>query len=233
MTEVRLPIRPGSRQRLREGRAARRRLGRRRGRRRALAGRRDDRRGRARLTAVGAHEVARTRARAGRCRAGARRGGCSPRRPRSPPRTARRRRPARARGLQAAPGRGSSTRAPSCAPPSAPGRAERGGDMQVTMTVNGEERSEEVEPRLLLVHFLRDTLGLTGTHWGCDTSNCGACAVLMDGEPGQVVHRARGDGRRARGRAPSRGWSRAASSTRSSRASWRSTACSAASARRG
>jgi aerobic carbon-monoxide dehydrogenase small subunit len=51
------------------------------------------------------------------------------------------------------------------------------------MTVNGEEVVEEVEPRLLLVHLLRDTLGLTGTHWGCDTSNCGACVVLMDGEP--------------------------------------------------
>src|SRR5437773_10737916 len=55
--------------------------------------------------------------------------------------------------------------------------------MEVTMTVNGEEVVEEVEPRLLLVHFLRDTLGLTGTHWGCDTSNCGACCVLLDGEP--------------------------------------------------
>ena len=55
--------------------------------------------------------------------------------------------------------------------------------MQVTMTVNGEEVTREVEPRLLLVHFLRDTLGLTGTHWGCDTSNCGVCVVLMDGEP--------------------------------------------------
>ena len=55
--------------------------------------------------------------------------------------------------------------------------------MQVTMTVNGAEVTREVEPRLLLVHFLRDTLGLTGTHWGCDTSNCGACVVLMDGEP--------------------------------------------------
>jgi carbon-monoxide dehydrogenase small subunit len=55
--------------------------------------------------------------------------------------------------------------------------------MQVTMTVNGEEVTHEVEPRLLLVHFLRDTLGLTGTHWGCDTSNCGVCVVLMDGEP--------------------------------------------------
>lgn len=55
--------------------------------------------------------------------------------------------------------------------------------MQVTMTVNGEEVTREIEPRLLLVHFLRDTLGLTGTHWGCDTSNCGICVVLMDGEP--------------------------------------------------
>ena len=55
--------------------------------------------------------------------------------------------------------------------------------MQVTVSVNGEEHTHDVEPRLLLVHFLRDTLGLTGTHWGCDTSNCGACVVLMDGKP--------------------------------------------------
>ena len=55
--------------------------------------------------------------------------------------------------------------------------------MQVTMTVNGRPVTEDVEPRLLLVHFIRQTLGLTGTHWGCDTSNCGACVVLMDGEP--------------------------------------------------
>jgi aerobic carbon-monoxide dehydrogenase small subunit len=55
--------------------------------------------------------------------------------------------------------------------------------MEVTLTVNGAERTSEIEPRLLLVHYLRDTLGLTGTHWGCDTSNCGACVVLMDGEP--------------------------------------------------
>jgi carbon-monoxide dehydrogenase small subunit len=55
--------------------------------------------------------------------------------------------------------------------------------MQVTMTVNGTEVTREVEPRLLLVHFLRDHLGLTGTHWGCDTSNCGTCVVWMDGEP--------------------------------------------------
>jgi carbon-monoxide dehydrogenase small subunit len=51
----------------------------------------------------------------------------------------------------------------------------------VSVTVNGTVQSRHVEPRLLLVHFLRDTLGLTGTHVGCDTSNCGACTVLVDG----------------------------------------------------
>ena len=55
--------------------------------------------------------------------------------------------------------------------------------MQVTVSVNGEEHVRDVEPRLLLVHFLRDELGKTGTHWGCDTSICGTCVVLMDGEP--------------------------------------------------
>ena len=55
--------------------------------------------------------------------------------------------------------------------------------MEVTMTVNGELVTRDVEPRLLLVHFLRETLDLTGTHWGCDTSNCGICVVLMDGQP--------------------------------------------------
>ena len=55
--------------------------------------------------------------------------------------------------------------------------------MQVEMTVNGEEVAGDVEPRMLLVHFLRDELNLTGTHWGCDTSNCGTCVVQMDGEP--------------------------------------------------
>jgi carbon-monoxide dehydrogenase small subunit len=55
--------------------------------------------------------------------------------------------------------------------------------MQVTMWVNGEEVSDEIEGRTLLVHFLRDQRGLTGTHWGCDTSNCGMCVVWMDGEP--------------------------------------------------
>ena len=55
--------------------------------------------------------------------------------------------------------------------------------MEVTMTVNGERVTRNVEPRLLLVHFLREDADLTGTHWGCDTSNCGACVVLMDGRP--------------------------------------------------
>jgi carbon-monoxide dehydrogenase small subunit len=53
----------------------------------------------------------------------------------------------------------------------------------ITVTVNGEERSAEVEPRLLLVHFLREKLALTGTHVGCDTTSCGACTVLVDGTP--------------------------------------------------
>jgi carbon-monoxide dehydrogenase small subunit len=55
--------------------------------------------------------------------------------------------------------------------------------VHVEMTVNGEEVVGDVEPRILLVHFLRDELNLTGTHWGCDTSNCGTCVVQMDGEP--------------------------------------------------
>jgi aerobic carbon-monoxide dehydrogenase small subunit len=55
--------------------------------------------------------------------------------------------------------------------------------MEINVTVNGEPRAADVEPRMLLVHMLRDKLELTGTHWGCDTSNCGACVVLMDGEP--------------------------------------------------
>jgi aerobic carbon-monoxide dehydrogenase small subunit len=55
--------------------------------------------------------------------------------------------------------------------------------MQVTVSVNDREHTRDIEPRLLLVHFLRDELRLTGTHWGCDTSNCGTCVVLMDGEP--------------------------------------------------
>ena len=55
--------------------------------------------------------------------------------------------------------------------------------MQINLTLNDAPVSAEAEARTLLVHFLRDNLGMTGTHWGCDTSNCGACVVLVDGEP--------------------------------------------------
>jgi aerobic carbon-monoxide dehydrogenase small subunit len=55
--------------------------------------------------------------------------------------------------------------------------------MKVSMRVNGKERSGDVEPRVLLVDFLRSNLVLTGTHIGCDTSSCGACTVLLDGDP--------------------------------------------------
>ena len=55
--------------------------------------------------------------------------------------------------------------------------------IRIRVKVNGTDHEAEVEPRLLLVHFLRDVLGLTGTHVGCDTTNCGACTVLFDGKP--------------------------------------------------
>ena len=55
--------------------------------------------------------------------------------------------------------------------------------MRVQLTINGEKREAEVEPRLLLVHLIRDVLRLTGTHIGCDTTHCGACTVLLDGRP--------------------------------------------------
>ena len=55
--------------------------------------------------------------------------------------------------------------------------------MNLELTVNGVPHSADVEPRLLLVHLLREKLGLTGTHVGCDTSSCGACTVLLDGVP--------------------------------------------------
>jgi aerobic carbon-monoxide dehydrogenase small subunit len=54
--------------------------------------------------------------------------------------------------------------------------------MRVNLTINGEHRSDDVEARLLLVHYIRDVVGLTGTHVGCETSLCGACTVLVDGK---------------------------------------------------
>ena len=55
--------------------------------------------------------------------------------------------------------------------------------MKVSMRINGAERTGDIEPRVLLVDFLRSNLALTGTHIGCDTTSCGACTVLLDGEP--------------------------------------------------
>jgi carbon-monoxide dehydrogenase small subunit len=56
-------------------------------------------------------------------------------------------------------------------------------ECRITVTVNGETRAVDVEPRVLLAHLLREGLGLTGTHIGCDTTSCGACTVLVDGRP--------------------------------------------------
>ena len=55
--------------------------------------------------------------------------------------------------------------------------------MQVTITINGEPVTRDIEPRTLLVHFVREDAGLRGTHWGCDTSNCGTCVLWVDGTP--------------------------------------------------
>ena len=70
--------------------------------------------------------------------------------------------------------------------------------IRIAMNVNGVEYAREVEPRLLLIHFLRDELGLTGSHWGCDTSNCGSCVVWLDQRPVKActVLAAMADGRR-------------------------------------
>jgi aerobic carbon-monoxide dehydrogenase small subunit len=69
--------------------------------------------------------------------------------------------------------------------------------MRITVTVNGESHSDEIEGRLLLVHYLRDMLGLTGTHVGCETTLCGACTIHLDGKPVKscTVLAAQADGR--------------------------------------
>ena len=96
--------------------------------------------------------------------------------------------------------------------------------------VNDVMLEAEVEPRLLLVHFIRETLGLTGTHWGCDTSNCGACTVLLDGEPVKscTMFAVRPTAARSR---RSRGCGAAQLSPPSGRLSRESTGCSAGIAR--
>lgn len=53
---------------------------------------------------------------------------------------------------------------------------------EITLTINGNQVTEEVDSRMLLVHFIREQLSLTGTHIGCDTSNCGACTIMLDGK---------------------------------------------------
>ena len=68
----------------------------------------------------------------------------------------------------------------------------------ITVTVNGTRHTSDVAPRLLLVHYLRDVLGLTGTHVGCDTSQCGACTIHVNGLAVKVLHDVRGTGRRGR-----------------------------------
>ena len=70
----------------------------------------------------------------------------------------------------------------------------------VHVKVNGRDHEAEIEPRLLLVHFIREVLALTGTHVGCDTTNCGACTVLLDGRPVKscTVFAVQADGREIR-----------------------------------
>ncbi len=104
--------------------------------------------------------------------------------------------------------------------------------MEITVNVNGAEYSRDVEARLLLIHFLRDDLGLTGSHWGCDTSNCGACVVWLDDTPVKscTVLAVMTDGKR--GADAWRDWSTMTGSTWSSGASPSVTGCNAGSARR-
>ena len=102
---------------------------------------------------------------------------------------------------------------------------------RISMTVNGKARKGNVDPRVLLVHFLREQLRLTGTHIGCDTSQCGACTVLVDGRSAKscTIFAVQADG--SEHHRPSRASRRTASCTRCRKASGRSTACSAATAR--
>jgi carbon-monoxide dehydrogenase small subunit len=102
---------------------------------------------------------------------------------------------------------------------------------RVTITVNGQKRAAQIEPRLLLAHLLRQGFRLTGTHTGCDTTNCGACTVLYDGKPIKscTMLAVQADGHEVTTVVV---WPVPASCTRSRRASRTSTVCSADSARR-
>jgi carbon-monoxide dehydrogenase small subunit len=104
--------------------------------------------------------------------------------------------------------------------------------MNISVAVNGQAHTLDVEPRLLLVHLIRENLNLTGTHIGCDTSNCGACTVLLDGKPVKsctvFAVQATMGARCKRLRA----WPRTAICTPCRRASENGMACSAATARR-
>src|SRR5262249_40659587 len=88
-------------------------------------------------------------------------------------------RPARPSRLQAAPSAGTHHQGAAHRDLPCP----RADVMKLTVPVNGTDYTRTIEPRLLLIHFLRDDLGLTGSHWGCDTSNCGACVVWLDETP--------------------------------------------------
>ena len=181
LTEVRIAVRPGCRQRPREGRAPRGRLGDRRRVGCDLDQQRHDQRRRHRAQRGRAHDHPPQPRRGAPARQGAQRGAvCGGRRDRIGGLLSRSRRP-RAGRLQAPPRRRPH---PTGTAPRDGARPDSGGlTVNVSMTVNGQHVSHDVEPRMLLVHFIRETVGLTGTHWGCDTSNCGACVVLMDGKP--------------------------------------------------
>ena len=75
----------------------------------------------------------------------------------------------------------------------------------ITVTINGTTYEREVEARKLLIHFIRDDLDLTGSHIGCDTGNCGACSVIVDGTLVEELHDARRPGRRLERSRRSRG----------------------------
>ena len=120
--------------------------------------------------------------------------------------------------------------APAQATRAATPRSPENGMTKVSMTVNGKAAAADIDPRTLLVQFLRENLRLTGTHVGCDTSQCGACVVHLDGRAVKscTVLAAPATAPRSR---PSRAWPRTASCIPCRRPSASITACSAASAR--